>query len=136
MTNAPDHPSAVPAGAAGPVPDPARRRWLRGLAAAPVLAGSATVPVPARATVRTSAHIVIAGSGLGGIAVANRLSRMLDGARITLVDSKEEHNYQPGYTLVATGVWPAAKVIDRNADLQPAGVQRSRKWSPSSTRPR
>ena len=33
MTNAPDHPSAVPAGAAGPVPDPARRRWLRGLAA-------------------------------------------------------------------------------------------------------
>jgi sulfide:quinone oxidoreductase len=47
---------------------------------------------------------------------------MLDGARITIVDRKEEHNYQPGYTLVATGVWPVDKVRDRNADYQPAGV--------------
>jgi sulfide:quinone oxidoreductase len=30
--------------------------------------------------------------------VANRLSR------ITIVDRKEEHNHQPGYSLVATGV--------------------------------
>lgn len=72
---------------------------------------------------KTSAHIVIAGSGLGGIAVANRLSKMLDGAKITIVDRKEEHNYQPGYTLVATGVWPVDKVRDRNADYQPAGVE-------------
>jgi sulfide:quinone oxidoreductase len=54
--------------------------------------------------------------------VANRLSKMLDGAKITIVDRKEEHNYQPGYTLVATGVWPVDKVRDRNADFQPAGV--------------
>lgn len=102
--------------------DPARRRWLQALAAAPALAGAAAAPVPARAAVKTSARIVIAGSGLGGIAVANRLSKMLDGAKITIVDRKEEHNYQPGYTLVATGVWPVDKVRDRNADYQPAGV--------------
>ena len=78
---------------------------------------------PARAMFKTSAHIVIAGSGLGGIAVANRLSKMLDGAKITIVDRKEEHNYQPGYTLVATGVWPLDKVRDRYADYQPAGVE-------------
>lgn len=102
--------------------DPARRRWLQALAAAPALAGAAAAPVPARAAIKTSARIVIAGSGLGGIAVANRLSRMLDGAKITIVDRKEEHNYQPGYTLVATGVWPVDKVRDRNADFQPAGV--------------
>ena len=102
--------------------DRARRRWLQALAAAPALAGAAAAPVPARAAVKTSARIVIAGSGLGGIAVANRLSKMLDGARITIVDRKEEHNYQPGYTLVATGVWPVDKVRDRNADYQPAGV--------------
>ncbi|MCW5612426.1 MAG: NAD(P)/FAD-dependent oxidoreductase [Rubrivivax sp.] len=98
-------------------PDAGRRRWLQGLAAAPLAAGR-----PAQARVRTSAHIVIAGSGLGGIAVANRLAGLLDGARITIVDAKEEHNYQPGYTLVATGVWPVDKVRDRNADFQPAGV--------------
>ena len=106
-----------------PGTDPARRRWLQALAAAPALAGAAAAPVPARAAVKTSARIVIAGSGLGGIAVANRLSKMLDGARITIVDRKEEHNYQPGYTLVATGVWPVDKVRDRNADYQPAGVE-------------
>ena len=103
--------------------DPARRRWLQALAAAPALAGAATAPRPAIAAVKTSARIVIAGSGLGGIAVANRLSTMLDGAKITIVDRKEEHNYQPGYTLVATGVWPVDKVRDRNADFQPAGVE-------------
>jgi sulfide:quinone oxidoreductase len=103
--------------------DRARRRWLQALAAAPVLTGAGGASTSARAAVKTKARIVIAGSGLGGLAVANRLSRMLDGASITIVDRKEEHNYQPGYTLVATGVWPVEKVRDRNADFQPAGVE-------------
>lgn len=102
--------------------DPLRRRWLQALVAAPLVAG-ATAPSPARAAIKTSARIVIAGSGLGGISVANRLAKMLDGAKITIIDRKEEHNYQPGYTLVATGVWPVDKVRDRNADFQPAGIE-------------
>lgn len=97
-----------------------RRALLRAASLAPAWA---MVPAPARAALKTNAHIVIAGSGLGGIAVASRLGKLLDGARITIVDRKEEHNYQPGYTLVATGVWPVSKVRDRNADLQPAGVR-------------
>lgn len=109
------------------MPDPAkvdagRRRWLQALAAAPLLAGPAAAP-PARAALKTQARIVIAGSGLGGIALASRLSARLDGASITLVDAKQEHNYQPGYTLVGTGVWPVEKVRDRNADFHPAGVK-------------
>ncbi|MBL8384804.1 MAG: NAD(P)/FAD-dependent oxidoreductase [Burkholderiales bacterium] len=102
--------------------DAARRRLLQLGAGAPLALGASGAATPARASIRTNARIVIAGSGLGGIAVANRLSRMLDGARITIVDRKEEHNYQPGYTLVATGVWPVDKVRDRNAEFQPAGV--------------
>lgn len=102
------------------MPHQPTRRALLGAAA---LAPLATAAPPARAMFKTSAHIVIAGSGLGGIAVANRLSKMLDGAKITIVDRKKEHNYQPGYTLVATGVWPVDKVRDRNADYQPAGVE-------------
>ena len=99
--------------------DPARRGWMRAAMVLPMAGAAAKAP----AAVKSNARIVIAGSGLGGIAVANRLSSMLDGARITIVDRKEEHNYQPGYTLVATGVWPVDKVRDRNADYQPAGVE-------------
>ncbi len=106
--------------------DASRRRWLQGLSVATLAAaggGLAVAPQARAQTTKTKAHIVIAGSGLGGIAVANRLSRMLDGAKITIVDGKQEHNYQPGYTLVATGIWPIEKVRDRNADFHPAGVE-------------
>jgi sulfide:quinone oxidoreductase len=108
--------------AAAARPDPSRRRWLQALAAAPLAAGG-LAPQAAQARLATRARIVIAGSGLGGLAVANRLSRMLDGASITIVDAKQEHNYQPGYTMVATGVWPLDKVRDRNADFLPPGVE-------------
>jgi sulfide:quinone oxidoreductase len=101
-----------------------RRTWLAAAAGTGAALGMGLQPGPARAArLATKAHIVIAGSGLAGIAIAHRLSAMLDGARITIVDAKEVHNYQPGFTLVATGVWPVGKVIDRNADLQPAGVE-------------
>ena len=86
-----------------PAVDTTRRQWLQALAAAPLVA-SATAPKSAKAAIKTSARIVIAGSGLGGIAVANRLTQLLDGGKITIIDRKEEHNDQPGYTLVATGV--------------------------------
>ena len=104
------------------LPELNRRRWLLGAASATAAAAMAP-PAAQAARLKTQARIVVAGSGLGGLAVATRLSKLLDGARITIVDKKQEHNYQPGYTLVATGVWPVSKVRDRNADLQPAGVQ-------------
>lgn len=101
--------------------DARKRQLLGAMVALPALAS--TLPAPAQAKIKTSAHIVIAGSGLAGIAVANRLTKGLDGVRITIVDGKEAHNYQPGYTLVATGVWPVSKVEDRNADFHPANAR-------------
>ena len=112
-----DHPQP-----AAPQRAQTRRAWLAGMAAAGAATGLPHMAARA-ARQRTQAHIVIAGSGLAGIALAHRLQGLLDGARITIIDAKEVHNYQPGFTLVATGVWPVDKVIDRNADLQPAGVQ-------------
>lgn len=104
--------------------DPVRRRLLGAGAAAGAGASLALRPRSAEAArIRTNARIVIAGSGLGGIALANRLLGLLDGARITIVDAKKEHNYQPGYTLVATGIWPVDKVRDANADFIPDGVE-------------
>ncbi|MFA7666165.1 MAG: FAD/NAD(P)-binding oxidoreductase [Burkholderiaceae bacterium] len=109
-------------------PKPGRRDFLGDAGRLSVLGAAAgatllAAPRPARAALETSARIVVAGSGLGGLAVASRLARELDGASITVIDRKEAHNYQPGYTLVATGIWPASKVSDRNADFMPAGVQ-------------
>jgi sulfide:quinone oxidoreductase len=123
MTRA--HPSGTHAAPAEPA-DPQRRRWLRASGAVPALsmAGTAALaPTTARARLATRARIVVVGSGLGGQAVAHRLVGLLDGARITIVDAKQEHHYQPGYTLVATGVWPIDKVRERNADFMPEGVE-------------
>ena len=101
-----------------------RRNWIGGMTAASTALALGAASVPSRAaTVATNAHIVIAGSGLAGLALAHRLSGMLSGAKITVVDAKEVHNYQPGYTLVGTGVWPESKVIDSNAGFMPAGVE-------------
>jgi sulfide:quinone oxidoreductase len=110
-------PAASPASAA----DPQRRRWLRAIGAAPLAAGVASAP--ARAALKTQARIVIAGSGLGGIAVASRLMKELDGASVTIVDARAQHYYQPGFTLVATGIWPVDKVLDPTAGFIPAGVK-------------
>ena len=109
-----------------PNPPPSRRAVLRTIGAAPLAAGALPAAPTAHAQTALSdarPHIVIAGSGLGGIAVASRLRALLPQARITIVDAKQEHNYQPGYTLVGSGVWPIEKVRDRNADFHPAGVQ-------------
>ena len=103
-----------------------RRALLGGLASSSTAVGlglATAAPAAQAQKLATKAHIVIAGSGLGGIAIAHRLGNLLDGAKITLIDAKEAHNYQPGYTLIASGVWPVEKVIDSNAELQPAGVQ-------------
>ncbi|MBK9395449.1 MAG: NAD(P)/FAD-dependent oxidoreductase [Uliginosibacterium sp.] len=98
-----------------------RRDFLRLLAGSSLLL---TTTQNARAApFKTSAHIVIAGSGLGGLALANRLRRELDGAKITILDRRPQHFYQPGYTLIGTGVWTKDKVIDPVAPLVPSGVE-------------
>lgn len=121
----PSDPMASPAPGGG-----LSRRQLMGLlgsgvVAAPMLAsgGLLATAQPARASLRTNARIVIAGAGAAGISAASRLSHLLDGARITIVDGKEIHNYQPGYTLVGTGVWDESKVIDRNERYLPRDVR-------------
>lgn len=101
---------------------PTSRRAFLGLAggAAAVLGVSAG-PVAA-AKVRTSAKIVIVGSGAGGTALANRLSERLDGAQITIVDGRKQHWYQPGFTLIAAGLKPASYSVSGTGDWLPRGV--------------
>ncbi|QOC24208.1 NAD(P)/FAD-dependent oxidoreductase [Wenzhouxiangella sp. AB-CW3] len=86
------------------------------------LAGSGILASRPAQALETSARIVIVGAGAAGLAAANRLSSALDGARITLIDRRERHLYQPGLTLVATGLWKPGQVIDRNQRYVQRGV--------------
>ena len=96
------------------------RRALLASVAALAAAGSSA---PVRAAVSTRARIVILGAGAAGLATAGRLSRRLEGAKITLVDSRKEHLYQPSFTLVATGLKSPGYVIGATADFVPPGVR-------------
>ena len=99
-----------------------RRDFLKltgGLGAA-MAVGSA--PAAAQAGVSTSARIVVLGGGAAGLTMAARLRDLLDGAKITVVEPSEVHHYQPGWTLVAAGVYSVGDVTARNEHYIPSGV--------------
>lgn len=73
-------------------------------------------------TVSTPARVVILGGGAAGMSMANRLAMRLTGATITVVEPRELHQYQPGWTLVASGLWKPEKTLRPNADFRPAGI--------------
>ena len=58
-----------------------RRRWLMGSAVAGAAVWAAPSGQAQAARFQTKAHVLIAGSGLGGLAVAHRLNQLLDGVR-------------------------------------------------------
>jgi len=106
------------------LPEPARRRFLSGLAALPLAAAVAQTSTPARAAnVKTSARIVIAGAGAAGLTAASRLAAALQGATITVVDARKEHYYQPGFTLVAAGIKPQNYVVSNTSDYLPKDIE-------------
>ncbi|MBB6083892.1 NAD(P)/FAD-dependent oxidoreductase [Castellaniella defragrans] len=109
-----------------PAPLP-RRDFLKGCAGGlgalllpPALAADTAA---AGARERTPARIVIVGAGAAGLTCASLLARRLEGARITLVDARQAHYYQPGYTLVAGGIKPAGYPVSTTREHVPAGVE-------------
>lgn len=106
--------------------DVSRRNFLRIAGGGALLAGAGTSSLlyagQAQAKVKTNAHVVIVGAGAAGLSCATRLSRELDGAKITVIDRRRNHYYQPGLTLVATGVWNMDQTIDRNERYLPSSV--------------
>src|SRR5690625_3353578 len=95
-----------------------RRQFLQWSAAAGA-AGLLYATQSHARTLSTDARIVIIGGGAGGMAMANRLARRLDGAHISLIEPSETHFYQPGYTLVASGVWRAEQTARPNTQFVP-----------------
>lgn len=92
------------------------RRAVLGLAAGAAAVGAVGLPKSLPAQIATQARIVILGAGAAGTALANRLSRRLEGARITIVDGRQRHLYQPGLSLVAAGLKPPSYVVSNTTD--------------------
>lgn len=101
---------------------PSRRDMFK-LAAGSGLLASVAATSGVQAQVKTKAHIVIAGAGAAGLAAANRLAARLDGVKITLIDGRKRHLYQPGFTLIAAGLKPANYSVSTTKEWLPDGVE-------------
>lgn len=102
-----------------------RRRFLQ---FSTLAAGSSAISlkspsVQAAPKTKTSARIVIAGAGAAGLTAANLLNDRLDGAKITLLDARKAHYYQPGFTLIAAGLKPTSYVETTTAEYVPKGAE-------------
>lgn len=69
------------------------------------------------------AKIVIVGGGAAGITVAAYLADMLRYDDITIIDPNTDHHYQPGYTLIAGGIFTPAEVVRPTQSLIPSDVK-------------
>ena len=67
--------------------------------------------------------IAIVGGGLGGITIASRLRKDLPKAQITIFDPDETIKYQPGFTLLATGIYKREDVIFQKKKYIPKRVE-------------
>ena len=98
-----------------------RRRFLKFLAAAGLLVGAHS---EARAfSSNAKGKIVIIGGGAAGISMAARLKRWLNEPNITLIDPSDRQFYQPGFTLIASGVYQPDDVWRKQEDCIPNGIK-------------
>lgn len=66
--------------------------------------------------------VVIVGGGAGGISTAASLLKRRRGLDIAIIESAEQHYYQPGWTLVGAGVFSLADTGRSMASVMPRGV--------------
>ena len=99
-----------------------RRKFLK-VAAATSAAGLITATGIYKLTEFSSnakGKIVIIGGGAAGLSMAALLHRWLDEPDITLIDPSDRQYYQPGFTLVASGVYTPDEVWKDQKDCVPS----------------
>ena len=69
-------------------------------------------------------HLVILGAGTAGTMTANKLRKRLPTAdwTISVVDSKNEHHYQPGYLFIPFGTYERDDIVKPTAPLLHDGI--------------
>jgi len=92
--------------------------------AASVLASATVGASTAVASSDVTGKIVIVGGGLAGMSTAARLYNTINNADITVIEPDElSVSYQPGQTLVASGVWDISDIQYKRDDYLPKGVK-------------
>lgn len=99
-----------------------RRHFMKIMAAAGIT--SFIIPQKSHAfSSKAKGKIVIIGGGAAGLSMAARLNRWLDSPDITLIDPSDRQYYQPGFTLIASGVYSPDEVWKKQEDYIPDGVK-------------
>lgn len=80
------------------------------------------VPMP-RLPTATPYDVVVVGGGAAGISTAASLLKRRPSLTIAIVEPRDRHYYQPGWTLVGGGVFDRAKTERSMADVMPKGVK-------------
>ena len=66
--------------------------------------------------------VIVVGGGAGGIATAASLLKRDAGLQIAIIDPRDEHYYQPGWTMVGAGVFDQQSTCHTMASVMPKGV--------------
>lgn len=99
-----------------------RRQFFKIMAAAGLLSTVGTGNAKAFSS-NAKGKIVIIGGGAAGISMASRLKHWLDEPDITLIDPSDRQFYQPGFTLIASGVYQPNEVWKKQEDCMPSGIK-------------
>ncbi|MGB5867287.1 MAG: FAD/NAD(P)-binding oxidoreductase [Arcobacteraceae bacterium] len=95
---------------------------MMGLGGASFLVGSTEVEASTTSSI-AKAKILIVGGGLAGISTAARLTNSLTHPDITIIEPlKKSASYQPGQTLVGSGIWKKKDVLYNRDDFVPNGA--------------
>ena len=95
-----------------------RRHFLKVMAAAGLLTFVGSGQAKAFSS-NAKGKIVIIGGGAAGISMGARLGKWLDDPDITLIDPSDRQFYQPGFTLIASGVYQPDVVWKKQSDCMP-----------------
>lgn len=99
-----------------------RRHFFKLMAASGLLTVAGTQTAKAFSS-SAKGKIVIIGGGAAGISMAARLMNWLDEPDVTLIDPSDRQFYQPGFTLIASGVYTPDEVWKKQEDCMPDGVK-------------
>lgn len=99
-----------------------RRQFFKIMAATGLLMAAGTQKAKAFSS-NAKGKIVIIGGGAAGISMASRLKHWLNEPDITLIDPSDRQFYQPGFTLIASGVYQPDDVWKKQEDCMPSGIK-------------
>ena len=99
-----------------------RRHFFKLMAMAGLLTAASTQKAKAFSS-KAKGKIVIIGGGAAGISMAARLKSWLDKPDITLIDPSDRQFYQPGFTLIASGVYQPDDVWRKQEDCMPSDIK-------------